>query len=69
MKRTFKVTDIHWDVDYEEDLKLLPGQLVVPVEVEEEELSDEDCEYAISEYLSDKYGYCHDGFVMTEIFD
>lgn len=69
MKRTFKVTDIKWDVDEERDLEQLPTELEIPIEVEEEELSDDDCEYAISEYLSDEYGFCHDGFTYTEIFD
>ena len=67
MKKTYIVTDIKWDIDNddnynEEAYENLPSEVEVTIDVEEEELDDEDAEYAISEYLSDKYGFCHDGF-------
>ena len=70
MKKTYYVTNIKWDIDEldadeREDLNL-PTEVEVTIDVEEEELSDEDAEYAISEYLSDEYGFCHDGFACTE---
>ena len=72
MKKTYIVTNIAWDIDEldiddnEEAYENLPTEVEVTIDVEEEELDEEDAEYAISEYLSDEYGFCHDGFSMTE---
>ena len=57
-KRTeYIVENIDWDIDgYEEVLDSLPAQLTVLVP------NDEDPEEYISDYLSDEYGYCHNGF-------
>ena len=58
-KRTeYIVENIDWDIDgYEEVLDSLPAQLTVLVPNDEE-----DPEEYISDYLSDEYGYCHNGF-------
>lgn len=50
--------NIQWDVDDEEDLKLLPQRVEIP-----EEMTDED---EISDYLSDLTGFCHCGFSLIE---
>ena len=51
-----KAVSIEWDVDSEEDLKLLPTEIDIPPE-----LTDID---EISDYLSDLTGFCHKGFVL-----
>ena len=57
-KRTkYIVENIDWDVDDYEELDDLPTQLTVLVPNDEE-----DPEEYISDYLSDEYGYCHNGF-------
>lgn len=62
----FVAYDIHWDVDEcDEDAELnLPTSARIPAEeldisddADEEEIAD-----AISDWLSDTYGFCHDGF-------
>lgn len=47
-----KAVGIIWDVDYEEDLELLPKEIEIP-----DLMTDED---EISDYLSDTTGYCHE---------
>lgn len=53
-----KAVCIIWDVDYEEDLELLPKEIEIP-----DGMMDED---EISDYLSDTTGYCHKGFYLEE---
>lgn len=53
-----KAVGIIWDVDYEEDLELLPKEIEIP-----DWMTDED---EISDYLSDTTGYCHKGFYLEE---
>lgn len=53
-----KAVSIMWDVDYEEDLELLPKEIEIP-----DGMTDED---EISDYLSDTTGYCHTGFCLEE---
>ena len=53
-----KAVSIIWDVDYEEDLELLPKEIEIP-----DWMTDED---EISDYLSDTTGYCHKGFYLEE---
>lgn len=53
-----KAVGIIWDVDYEEDLELLPKEIEIP-----DWMMDED---EISDYLSDTTGYCHKGFYLEE---
>ena len=53
-----KAVGIIWDVDYEEDLELLPKEIEIP-----DLMTDED---EISDYLSDTTGYCHKGFYLEE---
>ncbi|MBQ2886501.1 MAG: hypothetical protein IJE43_22505 [Alphaproteobacteria bacterium] len=56
-----KAINIDWDVDLEEDLdalQMLPDEIEIPEELEDEE--------AISDYLSDVTGFCHNGFELVE---
>ena len=49
-----KAINIHWDVDYKEDLEFLPTEIEIPNGMEDED--------EISDYLSDMTGFCHKGF-------
>lgn len=53
-----KAVSIIWDVDYEEDLELLPKEIEIP-----DWMTDED---EISDYLSNTTGYCHKGFYLEK---
>lgn len=53
-----KAVGIIWDVDYEEDLELLPKEIEIP-----DWMTDED---EISDYLSNTTGYCHKGFYLEK---
>lgn len=52
-----KATNIIWDVDYPEDLKMLPTEIEIPDYIEEDDVPD---------YISDLTGFCHKGYVMEE---
>lgn len=62
------IKNIKWDVDYPEDLKVLPKELPLPEQFypQEFENSDELDEILdkVSDWLSDTYGYCHNGFIL-----
>lgn len=53
-----KAINIIWDVDFEEDLEILPSEIKIP-----NEMTDED---EISDYITDKTGFCHKGFELTD---
>lgn len=66
------VTDIDWDVELDDEETY--ADLGLPTEVQVDlnivaELFDipsyDDVVQEVSEYLSDKYGYCHNGFNLT----
>ena len=59
----FKVWDIDWDTDGV-DVEL-PSVLEVVVP-EDSYACDEEEEY-ISDWLTDEYGFCHNGFMYKEI--
>lgn len=67
----YKVTHIAWDVDELEDFddvvnaKHLPESIIVTVPEEVCALDEE--EEWISDYLSDAYGFCHNGFVFNPV--
>lgn len=58
-----KAINILWDVDgddvstREEILAILPTEMEIPEEIDEEDVAD---------YLSDKVGYCHFGFAIEK---
>jgi hypothetical protein len=53
-----KAINIDWDVDDEEDSKLLPTEIDIPDGMEDEE--------EISNYLSNVTGFCHNGFYLVD---
>lgn len=75
-EKTFKVFNILWDVDDagENDLEAqeviwtLPEETIVTITSEEADLNDkmQIADY-ISDYLSDEFGFCHNGFEYKEI--
>ena len=65
--QTIIATNIQWDTDGNKQvLAKLPKEVEIPTEVIMDAL--EDNEDAISDYLSDEYGYCHSGYNI-EIVD
>lgn len=51
-----KATNIEWDVDNKKDVDFLPTEIEIPEEIVDEE--------AISDYISEKTGFCHRGFSL-----
>ena len=64
-----KATKIMWDIDYDKDMNYLPTEVEIPTEIAEDpnyakpEYKDALIEH-ISDWLSDEYGFCHEGFVL-----
>lgn len=59
--QTIIATNIQWDTDGDKQLLAeLPKEVEIPTEVILDALNDN--EDAISDYLSDEYGYCHSGY-------
>ena len=61
----YKVSHIEWDIDNPEDLDDLPKTVIVDVP-EEVVAADEEEDY-ISDWLSDEYGFCHNGFLFKGV--
>ena len=65
MATKFMVTNILWDTDGDKKiLKKLPKELSIDSDILSisDENDREEVEEAISDYLSDTYGFCHYGF-------
>lgn len=62
----YVVTDIEWDIDEEdrEEIEDLPKKILIPNGVLKGSDTIDD---AISDYLSDHYGYCHKGFKYNRV--
>ena len=59
--QTIIATNIQWDTDGDKQLLAeLPKEVEIPTEVIMDALNDN--KDAISDYLSDKYSYCHSGY-------
>ena len=58
-----KAINIKWDVDELEDLDYLPTEVEIPdyLTIDDED----DLLYDVSDWLSDEYGFCHDGFELV----
>ena len=52
-----KATNIKWDIDYDDNI-FLPTEVEIPNKITDEE--------EISDWLSDEFGYCHEGFCLKE---
>lgn len=62
----FRITNINWDTDGEK--VDLPKELVIEMS-QEHVLAYEDFDEAVSELLSDNYGWCVNGFCFEELDD
>ena len=54
-----KAINILWDTDSKEELEQLPKEIEIPSFIKENE-------DAISDYITDKTGFCHKGFVLLK---
>lgn len=52
-----KAINIHWNVDNDEDMELLPTEVELPAGMTDEE--------EICDYLSNLTGFCHEGFTLS----
>lgn len=76
MEKKFKAFNILWDIDDVEEngiesqeiIDTLPKEVIVNVTSDDADLNDNAsiADY-ISDYLSDEYGFCHNGFDFNEI--
>ena len=70
MKKIVKllVTDIIWDAKAHADL---PGRVVIDINDSNAHLLDDidDAADALSDWLSDEYGYCHKGFCVQCVYE
>ena len=55
-----KAINIEWDVDFKEDLEMLPTKIEIPDYIESD---DPD---AIDDYISNITDYCHRGYELTD---
>ena len=53
-----KAINILWDVDSPEELDYLPSEIDIPDGMEDED--------EISDYITDKTGFCHNGFALEK---
>ena len=64
-----KATNIMWDVDIDDKGVELPAEVEIPEEYasDPELCEDKDLlEETISDWLSDTFGFCHEGFILEE---
>lgn len=73
-----KVTNIKWDTDGDQDtFDSLPQEVILPAKFSKENYVDENGNFGnaernamlddVSDWLSDEYGFCHDGFEIEEV--
>lgn len=65
MVKQYKAVDIKWDVDDPDDLDYLPTEVVIPEQLTEDIDMDDPYLEDISDYLTDKYGFFHNGFRLV----
>ncbi|MCD8327670.1 MAG: hypothetical protein LUC25_01085 [Ruminococcus sp.] len=65
---TLKATNIDWDVESAKERRFLPTEIEIPDEVIQDETLEtyDDLIDAVSDYISDKAGFCHFGFRLEE---
>lgn len=66
MVKQYKAVDIKWDVDDPDDLDYLPTEVVIPEQLTEDIDVDDPYLENISDYLTDKYGFFHNGFRLVQ---
>lgn len=54
-----KAINIIWDVDFEEDLEMLPNEIEIPNEIDADDFD------AIDDYISNVTDYCHKGYELV----
>lgn len=69
---TVRIYNITWDFDEDEYTEEENMELDLPNEVihtfyDYNDINDEDLLDEISDWLSDEYGFCHDGFEVDEV--
>lgn len=64
MKPAYRVDNIKWDIDYDENGVYLPTSVIIEVD---EPVDEFDAEQMVSDALSDTYGFCHHGFTYELI--
>lgn len=71
--KSYEAVGILWHVDEEEDGDGLPAKVVIPAKLVFDALDDigdvnMDVLYdSVSDWLSDEYGFCHEGFTIEEM--
>ena len=61
MINTVHFSDVLWDYDDEDVVLYLPTDITVEIDIPEcDSISD-----FLSDWLSEEYGYCHEGFSFT----
>ena len=61
----YHITDIQWDVDFEEDLDNLPSECYIDIEENDDTENDyepDELDIRLGDALSDEYGFTHNGF-------
>lgn len=68
MAKKFKITNIIWDQDENDDTKL-PNEFEIDVDIDDiiDFRSPIDISDWVGEAISNKYGYCHKGFDYKEV--
>ena len=61
-----RATNIMWNVDEDEDGSELPTTVIIPDEyILGSEYDKDSLSEAVSDWLSDEYGFCHEGFELV----
>lgn len=55
-----KAINIIWDVDFEEDLEMLPTEIEIPDYIEKDDYDE------IDDYISNVTDYCHKGYDLID---
>ena len=74
---SYIVKDIKWDTDGDQEVfDSLPQEITLPELFSKDKYADEDGSFGeveydemkedISDWLSDEYGFCHSGFILSE---
>ena len=61
----YHITDIQWDVDFEEDLDNLPSECYIDIKEDDDTENDyepDELDIRLGDALSDEYGFTHNGF-------
>lgn len=62
-----KAKNIQWDTDGDKDvLAGLPTDMEIPANVTEGLIDEDEIVEAISDYLTDQTGFCHEGFELRQ---